>query len=38
MLKVIKDSATDNRTAALHQLHAIVVTAAAALPERLQRL
>ncbi len=38
MLKVAKDSATDNRTAALNQLHAIVVTAPAALRERLQRL
>jgi len=38
MLKVVKDSATDNRTAALNQLHAIVVTAPAALRERLQRL
>ena len=38
MLKVAKDSATDNRTAALNQLHAIVVTAPAALLERLQRL
>lgn len=33
-----KDSATDNRTAALNQLHAIVVTAPAALRERLQRI
>jgi transposase len=38
MLKVAKDSATANRTAALNQLHAIVVTAPAALRERLQRL
>lgn len=38
MLKVAKDSATDNRTAALNQLHAIVITAPAALRERLQRL
>ena len=38
MLKVVKDSATDNRTAALNQLHAIVVTAPAALRERLQAL
>ena len=38
MLKVAKDSATDNRTAALNQLHAIVVTAPAALRERLQQL
>ncbi len=38
MLKVVKDSATYNRTAALNQLHAIVVTAPAALRERLQRL
>ena len=38
MLKVAKDSATDNRTAALNQLHAVVVTAPAALRERLQRL
>jgi len=38
MLKVVKDSATENRTAALNQLHAIVVTAPAALRERLQRL
>jgi hypothetical protein len=29
-LKVVKDSTTDNRTAALNQLHAIVVTAPAA--------
>ncbi|QPN67660.1 hypothetical protein [Synechococcus sp. CBW1006] len=38
MLKVVKDSATDYRTAALHQLHAIVVTAPAALREHLQQL
>jgi transposase len=38
MLKVAKDSATTNRTAALNQLHAIVVTAPAALRERLQRI
>ncbi len=38
MLKVVKDSAIENRTAALNQLHAIVVTAPAALRERLQRL
>jgi transposase len=38
MLKVVKDSASGNRTAALNQLHAIVVTAPAALRERLQRL
>lgn len=38
MLKVVKGSATENRTAALNQLHAIVVTAPAALRERLQRL
>jgi transposase len=38
MRKVAKDSATDNRTAALNQLHAIVVTAPAALRERLERL
>ena len=38
MLKLVKDSATDNRTAALNRLHAIVVTAPAALRERLQRL
>jgi transposase len=36
MLKVVKDSATENRTAALNQLHAIVVTAPSALRERLQ--
>jgi transposase len=38
VLKAVKDSATDNRTAALNQLHAIVVTAPAALRERLRRL
>jgi len=37
MLKVTKDSATSNRTAALNQLHALVVTGPAALRERLQR-
>ena len=38
MLKVAKDSATDNHTAGLNQLHAIVVKAPAALRERLQRI
>jgi hypothetical protein len=38
MLKCTKDAATESRTLAINQIKAILVTAPAALPERLEPL